>query len=605
MLAKTHSRIYDSLNRLQQSIGADNQITEYGYNPLDQLTGVTDPTTHTTAYTINALGERSQLDSPDTGITDYDDYDAAGNLKQQTDAKGQITEYDYDALNRLETMTYHDNRTIDYFYDEDALGNPVANGIGRLIEIHDSTGSDLRYDYDPLGRITLETRVIAGQTYSTGYRYDSFGRLDRITYPSGRTIDYTFDALGRIDSISTTNSGNTQTDTIARNITWQPFGGVNGLTFGDPAGTNESYTRDYDLAGRIDDYTLAESLNTLTYDAASRIQSQSGENIAGPNLAALTETYTPDPNSNRIDSISASTTVNYAYDNNGSITSDGSYGYVYDARGRLEQITGTPLGTVSYQINALGQRVVKTSSLGTTVYHYDTQGMLIAESDSTGTVLREYVYLGMMPVAVIENGDVYFIHSDHLDTPRVVTNDSGVVIWRWVSDPFGEALADGDPDGNSQDFTLNLRFPGQVFDDETGLHYNYFRDYDPGTGRYVQSDPIGLGGGLNTYGYVDGNPLIYIDPRGLKKPDPTETPFLECMGDAPDSCTKCIKEVDECWKGHDDWPIGCIERGENPGSGPAAHRWHVCIAPNENCKKCTNVGQYFVCLGLLRGAIRK
>jgi RHS repeat-associated protein len=123
------------------------------------------------------------------------------------------------------------------------------------------------------------------------------------------------------------------------------------------------------------------------------------------------------------------------------------------------------------------------------------------------------------PVSVTvgaSSSGVYYLHSDHLNTPRLVTDEQNTVVWRnqALAEPFGTSPPEEDPDGNGVPFTLNLRFPGQYFDQETNLSYNYFRDYDSTTGRYIQSDPIGLQGGINTYGYVGGNPMSYTDPTG-------------------------------------------------------------------------------------------
>ncbi|MEF8737543.1 MAG: RHS repeat-associated core domain-containing protein [Candidatus Accumulibacter necessarius] len=124
----------------------------------------------------------------------------------------------------------------------------------------------------------------------------------------------------------------------------------------------------------------------------------------------------------------------------------------------------------------------------------------------------------VVPITVTAAGPtILYLHGDHLGTPRAATNEANMVIWRNLptTEPFGIALPEEDPDGDGQVTKINLRFPGQYLDRETQLHYNYFRDYDPGIGRYVQSDPIGLPGGVNTYGYVGGNPLNDVDPLGL------------------------------------------------------------------------------------------
>jgi RHS repeat-associated protein len=109
---------------------------------------------------------------------------------------------------------------------------------------------------------------------------------------------------------------------------------------------------------------------------------------------------------------------------------------------------------------------------------------------------------------------VYYAHTDHLGTPRKLTDSGTQVVWTAEYEPFGLASVNEDPDGDGTSIEFNLRFPGQYYDKYSGLHYNYYRDYDPSLGRYVQSDPIGLAGGLNTYGYAYQNPLRYIDPKG-------------------------------------------------------------------------------------------
>jgi RHS repeat-associated protein len=149
-----------------------------------------------------------------------------------------------------------------------------------------------------------------------------------------------------------------------------------------------------------------------------------------------------------------------------------------------------------------------------TEFVYDLEGNLIGEYDD-GTPIREYVYLNGVPVLQVEGATKFYLHPDPLGTPRSATDSAKDIVWTWGGEAFGSNLPDEDPDNDSTDTTVNLRFPGQYFDAETGHHYSYFRDYEPLMGRYVQSDPIGLLGGLNQFTYVDLRPTSAMDPLGL------------------------------------------------------------------------------------------
>jgi RHS repeat-associated protein len=190
----------------------------------------------------------------------------------------------------------------------------------------------------------------------------------------------------------------------------------------------------------------------------------------------------------------------------------------YSDAGRLTSVSGT--ATASHVHNAMGERVKKVTGGATTYFVFDEAGHLIGEYDGSGNLVQETVWLHDIPVATLRpNGsavDIYYVHTDHLNTPRRITRPSDdAIVWSWDSDPFGTTAADEDPDGDETDFIYHLRFPGQYLDEETGLHYNYFRDYDPVTGRYVQSDPAGLSGGINAFTYALANPASFVDVLGL------------------------------------------------------------------------------------------
>jgi RHS repeat-associated protein len=165
--------------------------------------------------------------------------------------------------------------------------------------------------------------------------------------------------------------------------------------------------------------------------------------------------------------------------------------------------------SADYLYNAQGQRAIKTVNGQVTVYHYGQSGQLLAETDAAGALQAEYLYLSGQPLAKIDATGTSYIHPDHLGTPQLMTDGQGTVVWQIQGRPFG----DNPTITGTQ--SLNLRFPGQYYDAETDLHQNWFRDYLPKVGRYVEADPIGLRGGLNLFVYVQNNPINFVDPFGL------------------------------------------------------------------------------------------
>jgi len=164
--------------------------------------------------------------------------------------------------------------------------------------------------------------------------------------------------------------------------------------------------------------------------------------------------------------------------------------------------------------NAMGQRTVKTTATESRLFIYGPNGVLLAELDEQGTPIREHVYMQNQPLAQVHYDEntgadtTYFVHNDHLGTPQLLTDGAQQVVWAGDYAPFGATYLTTEVVDNP------IRFPGQFEEDETGFHYNWNRYYDPEIGRYITSDPIGLRGGVNTYGYAFQNPTKYIDQDG-------------------------------------------------------------------------------------------
>lgn len=183
------------------------------------------------------------------------------------------------------------------------------------------------------------------------------------------------------------------------------------------------------------------------------------------------------------------------------------YNHASDAPYSISHVNGESLFTANQKTNG-----AQWNLLGN--FDFNTLSTISLSNHANGYVIADALRVVGTATSATEDS-LNYIHTDHLGTPRVITDENNTTLWSWHSAPFGKTLPNEDVDGDGNNFEFNLRFAGQYYDGETGLHYNYFRDYDPSTGRYVQSDPIGLAGGLNTYGYVGGNPLSWNDPLGL------------------------------------------------------------------------------------------
>jgi RHS repeat-associated protein len=500
-LSRNTANAFDALNRLIQITDPNSGNTALGYDTNDNLVSVHDPAGLTTSYQYDGFGELTALSSPATGSS-ANTYDPAGNVSTTQDARGVDPAYSYDALNRLTQAAYGD-QTIAYGFDAG------TNGKGRLTSAFDANHA-MSWGYDALGRVIAKSQTVGSVTLTTAYAYTN-GDLTTLTTPSGQSITYSY-SNHQISSLAVNGT------TLLSAVGYESFGPTLGWTWGNAT----SEVRLHDTDGNPSQIAGAES-TSYSVDSAFRI-------VGITNAANSAQSYTYGYDS--LDRLTSATTsssgLNWTYDadgnrqsqTNASAPPSTASSLTYNNRGRLVSAV-TSLGAVNSLYNALGQRIEKTSSTSETLFYYDESGHLIGEYTGSGNLIEETVWTGDLPVAALQpNGtggvNIFYIHADHLGAPKSITQPgSNAIVWRWDSDPFGTATANQNPAGLGT-FVYNLRFPGQYYDQETGLNYNYLRDYDSSTGRYVESDPIGLRGGINTYAYVGNNPLLWSDPFGLK-----------------------------------------------------------------------------------------
>ncbi len=526
---------YDALDRQTRTVDALDGRTVQTFNELDQLTRVKDPRDNATRYVYNAFGDVIREISPDTGKT-VNTVDAAGNTIRRKDARGVITRYSYDALNRLTRIIYPSDPSlnVNLIYDS---GAGCGISIGNLCEIKDASGIT-RYTYDELSRLTQVTETRGTLSFTTSYAYDLAGNVTGMTLPSGRFVSYGLDVNNQISNVNADIGG--ASIPLASTITYLPFGGIEGLTYGNGISLTNSYNTAYQLTARhignlINDNYSYDAAGNITvkgtasydYDPLYRLLNESSDaglfdysydSIAnrlteGKNGSSTSYIYPFD--SSKLSAINATP---ISYDAAGNIITDLQRSYTIDAAGRVQDVSISSAIAGSYVYNANNQRTSKAVNGSKTHYIYGLGGQLYGEYDASGNLIREYVYLNGEPLAQVNTGEaIAYMHTDHLGTPRVATDSNTAQVWSWQSDAFGN----GTPSGSA---TVNLRFAGQYYDTESGLHYNWNRYYDPQTGRYITSDPIGLAGGINTYTYVNANPVMFNDPEGLQaQPSPTPT----------------------------------------------------------------------------------
>jgi RHS repeat-associated protein len=544
---------YDELSRLRkvtQALGLatpgdpDDFVVDYLYDDRDRLDLVTNARGHTLDYAYFPWGglEKIEHDLDGGGVdrTISFTYDDNGNIATTTDdtidfdlvmsgiQTGTLYTFTYDALNRVEDVTAHYipgtpllRSTYDPFGNRASLAlNPSGENL-----LHEWNFNDL----NQLESVCLPQDIPCTPLAETlRFTYADNDDLDVVTHGNGLTTDFTLYLHGPLQSIRVEDP-----DPVLTEVHELIYGTVDEVlniraVTEEIAGTAQTPDHQYDYDGiyRLTDASYPSGLGLpppegFTYDDAGN-----RDDAASPG------SHTYDAN-NRLTMSAASPVV--CHDEDGNLTSKRSSGdcsagnetetFAFDATNRLEERTDiTSSDTTTFVYDPFGRRLRKTHDTGggaTTTWYLWDGDQLLGEYDTSGTRDVRYAYAGgfaPMQVAYNDGGEtVYDVHTDHLDTPRLLTDAAQTVVWRASHEAFGHVPAtalDENPDGDGTSITFNVRFPGQYYDEETGLHYNRFRYYDPAIGRYISADPIGQSGGANLYAYALNSPTAYIDPLG-------------------------------------------------------------------------------------------
>ncbi|GAA2450485.1 putative T7SS-secreted protein [Streptomyces lavendulocolor] len=554
--ATEQSWTYDGEGNCLSHTDAMGGVTRFEYTDFDLLTAQTGPDGVRYEFAHDANLTLTRVTNPQGLTWDYA-YDPAGRVTSETDFDGRVLTYAHDASGRLISRTNGLGQTVRF--ERDLLGRIVrkdaegtvstyeydvfdelavaTNPDARLERVRDRhgrlrsetvNGRTLSYTYDEAGRRT--GRTTPGGSVSQ-WSYDAAGRRTGLT-TSGRALAFSFDALGRevertvSDFVSLTSSYDAVSRMTAQEITsrgsriqhraydYRPDGGLVCVTDG------LSGTRRFDLdgAGRVTAVRADRWTERYAYDEAGN-QTDADWPSAHPAHAAT------GPRAYEGTRIARAGGVRYEHDGQGRIVlrqktrlsrKPETWRYAWDAEDRLTSVT-TPDGTVwHYAYDPLGRRISKQSALETV--HFTWDGSTLCEQ-TTANVVLTWDHAGLRPLTQTErrtdtDDERFFaIVTDLIGTPKELVDESGDVAWHTRTTLWGTTTWNRDATAYTP-----LRFPGQYFDPESGLHYNYFRYYDPESARYLSQDPLGLAPSPNPTTYVQ-DPRTGSDPLGLAPDD--------------------------------------------------------------------------------------
>ena len=555
---------YNENDQLTKHTDAHNRVTQYFYDDkLRQPTRRIDPAGHSLKYQydsernltalINENGDQHQFfyDGNERlikeigfdGRTQHYQYNPAGHLIQHLDSGEILTTFERNALGQLTTK--HSRRISDAPDTHSERSRYCYDRVGRLLETYNAHQL-LQFEYDPLGHVIKETQtaidatgkaVVSSTKVGIEHQYNALGQRTQTILPDGQKINYDFDDSLAFASVSLNDQRITQVqrDSLGRELS-RAQGALTTTTDYDPQGRLQQQRAThkdnnlsliqreygYDPVGNLNHIKDGNDETKYVYDTLNRLKlatSASPEffdfDPAG-NLLSISDSPTPVPGKVKGNRLLMQGDKKFDYDARGNLIKEsrGHDGklqtqFVYNLNNQLIAVTSWQRDkSVTFKYDPLGRRIEKQDAFGTTQFLW-TDNLLAQETRNN--IQKTYVYEpgSFRPLAQVQDDQVYHYHLDHLGTPRELTNDAGKIVWKAKYKTYGNlALKEIDEIEN------NLRFQGQYFDEETGLHYNRFRYYNPGTGQFINQDPIGLLGGLNNYQYAP-NPIAWIDPMGL------------------------------------------------------------------------------------------